>query len=96
MQATGTYSVYQGVDVTEAIRYIGITSRQPSIRFAEHLSSNTAKSTLRYRVLDGAEGLTKTQARIWEQTLINQHGLPNLYNVRNSITPKNFQLYGIP
>ena len=37
--------------------------------------TRTAKSLLDYRVIDGATGLSKTGARIWEQTLINQYGL---------------------
>jgi predicted GIY-YIG superfamily endonuclease len=84
-----TYSVYQGFDkATGAAKYIGITSRTPTVRFAEHLSSSTARSTLRYDVVKGAESLSKTQARVLEQQLINQQGLQNLLNTRNSIAPK--------
>lgn len=40
----------------------------------------------------GATNLTRTGARVWEQTLINQHGLPHnggtLINKVNSISPK--------
>jgi hypothetical protein len=50
-------------------------------------------------VIEGAEGLTRTQARIWEQTLINQYGLGKnggmLYNQINSIAPKYWWQYGI-
>jgi len=91
----GTYSVYQGFNTANRTEYVGITSRTPAIRFTEHLSSNTAKSTLRYEVIDGATDLTKTQARIWEQNLINQHGMGNLLNLRNSIDPKYWWMYGI-
>ena len=92
----GKYSVYQGLDrSTEVVKYVGITSRTPATRFAEHLSSSTARSALQYRLIPGAEGLTKTQARILEQNLINQHGLNNLLNLRNSIDPKYWWLYDI-
>ena len=91
----GMYSVYQGFNAAGEVGYVGITSRTPAVRFAEHAASNTARSSLRYRVVSGAEGLTKTQARIWEQNLINQHGLGNLLNLRNSIDPKYWWMYGI-
>jgi len=91
----GTYSVYQGLDAASKSGYVGITSRAPTVRFTEHLSSNTARSDLFYRTIDGATGLTRTQARIWEQNLINQHGLGNLLNLRNSIDPKYWWMYGI-
>lgn len=43
----------------------------------------TAKSLLDYRVLEGATSLSKTQARIWEQSLINLYGLQkNTLNAR--------------
>ncbi len=92
----GAYSVYQGFDkTTNAVKYVGITGRDVAVRFREHVASGTAKSTLRYEVIKGATGLTRTQARVWEQTLINQHGLNNLYNIRNSIAPKYWWQYGI-
>jgi hypothetical protein len=54
---------------------------------------------LDYRVINGATGLSKTGARVWEQTLINQHGLGKnggqLINSINSIAPKNWWQYGI-
>jgi hypothetical protein len=62
------------------------------LRFAEHLNSGTGKSLLQYRVVDGATGLSRTGARVWEQTLINQYGLQKngglLLNRINSISPK--------
>ena len=91
----GTYSVYQGLDAAGTVKYVGITSRTPAVRFAEHAASKTARSTLGYEVIQGAEGLTKTQARILEQQLINQNGLGNLLNLRNSIDPKYWWLYDI-
>lgn len=65
------------------------------VRFAEHLNSGTPRALLDYRVIEGATGLTKIQARIMEQTLINQYGIENLYNIRNSIAPKYWWQYGI-
>ncbi len=94
---TGTYSVYQGLDAAASIRYVGITSRDPAVRFAEHVASGTARSALGYEVINGATGLTRTQARIWEQTLINQYGLQKngglLFNKINSIAPKYWWQY---
>lgn len=96
---TGTNSVYQGVDKAGIVRYIGITERETSVRFAEHLNSGTANSLLQYRVVNGATGLGRTQARVWEQTLINQYGLQRnggvLLNKINSIAPKYWWQYGI-
>ena len=91
----GTHLVYQGFDKAGAVKYIGITGRDASVRFGEHLSSGTARSLLRYEVVPGATNLSKTGARILEQNLINQHGLNNLLNVRNSIAPKKWGQYGI-
>ncbi len=93
---TGTNVVYQGIDkATGAVKYVGITQRAPAVRFGEHLNSGTAKSLLRYEVVPGATNMSRIDARIMEQTLINQHGLNNLLNIRNSIAPKNLGKYGI-
>jgi hypothetical protein len=93
---TGTNVVYQGIDKgTGAVKYVGITQRAPAVRFGEHLNSGTAKSLLDYRVVPGATNMSRIDARIMEQTLINQHGLNNLLNIRNSIAPKNWWQYGI-
>ena len=40
----GTNVVYQGIDKAGTVRYIGITEREPAVRFAEHLKSGTVKS----------------------------------------------------
>ncbi|MGV8094876.1 MAG: RHS repeat-associated core domain-containing protein [Mangrovibacterium sp.] len=97
---SGTNVVYQGLDASEKVRYIGITGRDPGIRFGEQLNSiGTGKELLNYRVIDGATGLTRMQARVWEQTLINHYGLQNgggqLLNKINSIAPKNWVQHGI-
>jgi hypothetical protein len=95
----GAYSVYHGLDAAGKVRYVGITSRAPAVRFAEHLSSGTARSNLQYRVINGATGLTKMDARILEQNLINALGLQKnggaLLNKINSIAPKYWGQYGI-
>jgi len=95
----GTHLVYEGLDAAGNVKYIGITGRDVAVRFGEHLNSGTARSLLDYRVIDGATGLSKTQARIWEQTLINQYGLGKnggqLLNKVNSIAPKNWWQFGI-
>ena len=96
---TGTNAVYRGVDAAGKTRYVGITNRDPAVRFAEHAASNSAKSTLQYRVIDGATGLSRIEARVWEQNLINQLGLQQnggqLFNQINSIAPKYWWQYGI-
>jgi RHS repeat-associated protein len=93
----GSNVVYQGFDkVTGAVKYVGITKRNPLIRFGEHeLALGTGREFLRYSVVPGATNLNRINARIWEQTLINKHGLDNLLNIRNSIAPKYWLLHGI-
>ena len=95
----GTNVVYQGIDEAGTVRYIGITEREPAVRFAEHLNSGTPRALLDYKVVNRATGLTRTQARVWEQTLINQYGLGRngglLLNKINSIAPKYWKQYGI-
>lgn len=92
----GAYAVYQGIDKSGAVKYVGITMRDPAVRFAEHLASGTEKALLKFKVIDGARGLTKIDARVLEQKLINKHGLNNLYNKINSIAQKYWGQYGIP
>ncbi len=88
--------VYQGFNrSTGAIEYVGITGRDAAVRFGEHWASGTEKSLLDFRVVEGATNLSRLDARIWEQNLINQYGLPNLLNVRNSISPVFWPLFGI-
>lgn len=92
-----TYSIYQGIDKEGIVRYIGLTGRDPKIRFMEQLGSKTEKAFLRYNVV-----LTKptyTEGRIWEQIFINKYGLQKnggpLLNKYNSISPKYWYQYGI-
>ncbi|MBN2777382.1 MAG: hypothetical protein JXR36_07055, partial [Bacteroidales bacterium] len=91
----GTFSVYQGFNKAGVVEYVGITSRNAAIRFGEHFNSGTAKAMLRYEVVPNATNLSRMQARVWEQSLINQYGLENLLNVRNSIAPKYWLQFGI-
>lgn len=98
--AKNTYAVYQGIDASGLVRYVGITSRPPLKRFSEHLKSlGTGKEFLRFRLLREATNLTSKQARVLEQGLINQHGLRknggSLLNKRNSISPRYWEKYGI-
>jgi len=98
--AKGAHAVYHGVDAAGVVRYVGITSRGVATRADEHLSAiGTGKEFLRYEVVKGAQGLTKMQARIWEQRLILKHGLGKyggtLLNKRNEIAQKYWKRYGI-
>jgi len=95
----GTNSVYQGVDENGVVRYVGITKNDPNIRFGQHLNSNSARSELRYTVIEGTGKMTRRGARILEQQLINKYGLGKnggqLLNKINSISPKRWDIFGI-
>ncbi|MDC8098668.1 DUF6443 domain-containing protein [Chryseobacterium rhizosphaerae] len=90
-----TFSVYHGFDVAGKLRYIGITSRDPAIRWAEHAAAGGEKGLLRFDIMNGATGLTKAEARVIEQNFINQYGLQRnggvLLNKINSIAPNNWK-----
>jgi len=99
-ESGGGYSVYYGVDKsTGEVKYIGITMRDPQIRFAEHLTSRTPRADLRYMSIKVSGNFTEQQARIMEQTLINHYGLGKnggaLLNKINSIAPKYWDSYSI-
>ncbi len=93
----GSYSVYQGLDAANNVRYVGITGRDTALRFAEHVAAGGEKSLLRFEAIQG--GLTKTGARVMEQGLINEYGMVKnggvLLNKINSIAPKNWWTYGV-
>lgn len=97
----GNYSVYYGADkVTNEIKYIGITGREPQIRFGEHLRAlGTGREKLKYAVIPGLRGLSETSARIMEQRHINfydfQKNGGTLLNKKNSLAPKYWKKYGI-
>ena len=92
------YKVYQGFDERKEAKYVGITERDPSMRFNEHLKSETERANLNYRV-NKSYIKTKIDARIKEQQLINKFGLKRnggqLYNKINSIAPKYWNQYRI-
>jgi RHS repeat-associated protein len=84
------YSVYKGFDALGDLRYIGITSRNVAERAAEHqAAAGTGRELLQYQAVE--TGLTKTQARIVEQSYIDTYGLQKnggqLVNKINSISP---------
>lgn len=97
--AKGAHTVYQGIDKAGDVRYVGITSRDVATRGAEHIAASGGKEGLVYQAVDGGQGLTKQQARVMEQTLINQFGLGKnggqLLNKINSIAPKYWKENGI-
>lgn len=85
------------LDAEGNVKYVGITERDVQIRAKEHQNSGTDRSDLRYDAIK--TGLTKTQARILEQQLINKYGMIKnggmLYNRINSIAPRHWNKYGI-
>lgn len=95
-----TNTVYQGVNEAGKVKYVGITSRDPKVRFAEHQGAvGSGREALRYDVVSGATNLSRSGARSIEQTLINQYGLEKnggaLLNKVNSVAPKYWSEYGI-
>jgi len=64
---------------------------------AKHVAAGGGKEGLVYQAVEG--GLTKQQARVMEQNLINQYGLQKnggqLLNQINSISPKKWEANGI-
>lgn len=93
------YSGYTGFDKGGIMRYVGITSRNTSIRIGKHIASNTERASLQFRAVKTATSMTKAQARAWEQRIINANGLQKnggvLYNKINSIAPSKWAEYGI-
>ncbi len=93
-----SHYIYGGFEKgTNNILYIGRTTREPEIRFSEHLRSNTKNAFLEYRILKVVEnGLLE---RIWEQRYINKYGMLRnggvLYNRINGISPKYWKKYDI-
>ena len=86
------YTVYVIVrkDTVDVV-YVGITKRYTSRKSAH--SKRFPKN--KYTMLPIATGLTKSQARAMEQTIITAYGIDTLKNLINSISPKkwnNFKL----
>jgi hypothetical protein len=81
------YSVY-ALKEGDDIRYIGMTGRDPLLRFSEHARAGSGKEHLSPSII--YSGLTKPQARIIEQLYLNQGGLlknGGLLNRINSVSP---------
>lgn len=100
VKESGNYTVYRGIDPeTDEVKYIGITERDPELRFNEHKSSDSPRANLMYEKIEGATNLSKIDARIMEQNYINQYRMikngGSLYNQRNSIAPKFWYKYNI-
>jgi RHS repeat-associated protein len=90
------YTVYMGYDEAGNARYIGMTGRDIAIRATEHKNSGTERALLEFEAY--AQNLTKREARILEQTLINARGgvsSDQLLNIRNSIAPQYWESLGI-
>lgn len=89
------YSVYQGVDkATAEVKYVGITMRDPALRWAEHAKAvGSGKEDLLFETIGPKGAYTKTQAKLGEQSLIQQYGMQKnggqLLNKINSISPSN-------
>lgn len=96
----GPYTIYEGYEVKKVngkevreVKYVGITKRDPEIRYDEHRRSGTNRATLKFHSVDDAQNLL--EARIKEQMKINKYGLENLYNKRNEIALKHWKKFGI-
>ncbi len=92
------YTVYYGRDpITKEIKYVGMTGRDPEVRFAEHRISGTNRADLYFEVADKIGKYTKLEARIWEQSQINKFEMMKnggqLFNLRNEIAQKYWYLY---
>lgn len=91
------YTGYYGSDDEKVVRYVGITGRDPQIRYNEHLNSDTARAFLSYH--DQEYFKTRLEARIWEQIQINKFGMQKfggqLLNKRNEIARKFWHEHGI-
>jgi|GEM_PF-318112 len=86
----GVNVVYHGKDAAGVVRYVGITQRNPAIRFAEHGRAGGPKASLHFEVVHS--GLSRQSARQWEQHYIDKWGMQKnggrLLNKINSIKRK--------
>ncbi|BAV50750.1 Uncharacterized protein MLTONO_5848 [Mesorhizobium loti] len=84
----GSTSVYQAVDASGVTKYVGITNDLVR-RAAEHLRGKGISIS----EIPGLSNLTRMDARLAEQALIDHHGLPtsggSLMNEINSIAKSN-------
>ncbi|MEO7101165.1 MAG: RHS repeat-associated core domain-containing protein [Luteolibacter sp.] len=95
----GAHFIYEGVDDSGVVRYIGRSMREEGVRWGEHKASGTAKALLNYRVVPGASSLSLNGARTVEQTLINTYKMERhggtLLNRINSISSLKWNLFGV-
>ena len=98
-KGTGTNSVYLGRDNDYNVKYVGITQRRPLERFSEHLRSKSNRSALHYKPIPNTGNLSRQQALIVEQSLVNFWKMKKnggtLYNKINPIAPRYWDKYGI-
>lgn len=84
------YTVYVIVRKnTVDVVYVGMTKRYAARKTAHSKRFTSSKFTM----LPVATGLTKTQARALEQTLISAYGIDTLVNLINSISPKKWSTF---
>ncbi|QQR93424.1 hypothetical protein IPJ91_03165 [bacterium] len=94
IRSVDSSTVYEGKDASGTTKYVGRTTRNPLERFSEHLRSfGTGKENLTYSPV--RSNLSFTESRIFEQQQINEYGLNNLSNQRNSIAPQFWDDFGI-
>ncbi|MCW3466439.1 DUF6443 domain-containing protein [Chitinophaga nivalis] len=93
--ASKSHSVYQAIDATGTVRYVGRTSQRFEVRVAQHYANG--KTGLIFGELQ--TGLTYRQARKLEQQLINKYGMGSnggqLLNEVNGISEKLWNLFDI-
>lgn len=90
--ADKAHIVYQAIDKSDAVKYVGITSRDLAVREAEHKAKEIFKDL---RFIEIVKTINRLEARVMEQKLINNFGLDNLYNRINSIAPSKWVQHGI-
>jgi hypothetical protein len=91
-KASRGYTVYKAIDAAGDAKYYGITFRELAKRMAEHMRRPEFRD-LTFEIVE--RDLTKTQARVLEQQLINQRGLGSLINKINSIDPNYWEVMGV-
>ncbi len=91
------YEVYHLVNKeTKVIEYVGKTKQGILKRFEQHLLDPTKEAWIKnVEPVLYKGGLTKFQAKYYEQTEILSHGLDKLYNKINGVAQKYWGKYGI-
>jgi RHS repeat-associated protein len=94
--ANKTHTIYHALDASGTVKYVGITSRDLAKREAEHKTKDAFKELIFREV---GTTTNRLDARIMEQNMINQYGLPqnggSLLNSINSIAPSKWKANGI-